>query len=159
MDDIPAQRPAGRPYINRNHNAFSRSNRFVYNPAPPRQSRKRKRAQKTMLQNVPAALRVQAAELRSAKSNLKRCYDQEQTIHDFSSRCTGLTIDIPHITTARERAERRYVNCMIRYMRDTNQMSGLAAKELQGKFTRRKMDGTDMPNRTYLLELYPRELR
>lgn len=157
MDKIAGQRPTARPYIKRNQNA-SRSNRSHHNTAPLRPIRKGKRTHKATQGNVLAALRAQAAELRSAKANLERCYNQEQTICSFSARCTGLTIDAPQITTARERAERRYVNCIIRYMRDANQMSGVEAKEMQGNFTRRKMGGTSTANRTYLFGMYPREL-
>lgn len=90
--------------------------------------------------------------------NLERAYNQEQNILILSSRCTGVAFDLPQIIAARARAERRYVNCLIRYLRDTNQMSSAQANEMQANFTRRKMQESGVSNGPYLLGMYPHEL-
>jgi hypothetical protein len=157
MDEIPTRRPAGRPYINRRRNTQPLPRHHSYKTTSSRPNRK-KRARRAAINNVPPALRAQAAELRAARANLLRCYDQEQNVLDMSARFTGITINIPSTTAARERAERRYVNCIIRYLRNTNKMSSVEAVEMQGNFTRQKMKNAGMTNRTYLLRMYPREL-
>lgn len=100
----------------------------------------------------------QAAQLRSAKSNLERAYAQEQNVQLPSSRSTGVISEIPGVVAGRARAERRYVNCLVRYLRDTNQMSAMEAKQLQGSFTKHKMGDCDLNNRVYLLGKYTFEL-
>ncbi|KAF9697542.1 hypothetical protein EKO04_004109 [Ascochyta lentis] len=158
MDEILTQRPAPRPYNNRKRDTYSAPSRSVFNTALYRQNR-RWRGHKPPADNVPAAVRVQARELRSTRVVVERCYDQEQSMCNFSARCTGLTIVAHPIIAARERAERRYVNCLVRYLRNTNQMSAVEAREMQARFTRRKMEGIGLKNRAYLLGMYPRELR
>lgn len=156
MDRVPADRPAGRPYINRTARARTAPN-SSFSSAPSRLSRRR-RPHKAVANNVPAALRTQAADLRFARTNLDRCYNQEQNVRDISVRCTGVTFDLSDVSAARARAERRYVNCLIRYLRNANQMSGVQAAEMQRTFTRQKMEGVGVNNRAYLLGMYPREL-
>lgn len=89
---------------------------------------------------------------------LERCCDQEHIVNDFSGRNTGLSIEMPQITAARERSERRYINSLIRYLRGTEQISAVEAREMQGSFARRKRGGSGVTNRTYLLSMFPREL-
>ena len=150
MDEIPIRHPARHLYVR--HNQYTRPvpNHFAFNAAQSRSSRRRRAC--------TAALRAQA-ELRSAKANLERAYNKEQNVHSLSSRCTGVTYNFPKISAARARGERRYVNCLIRYLRGTNQMSTVEATEMQRNFTRRKMDATGTNNRAYLLAMYPWELK
>ncbi|KAJ8107052.1 hypothetical protein OPT61_g9132 [Boeremia exigua] len=118
--------------------------------SPPRSSRKRKN-HKTRIQNVHPTLQVQAAELQASMTNLERAYGQEQNIRNLSARCTGVKFNFPEINAARARAERRYVNCLIRYLRDTNQMTPAQATEMRANFTRRKMKDSGVNNAPYLL--------
>jgi hypothetical protein len=157
MDRIPVQRPAGRPYINRKRRTLLVQNSYAYLPAPSRTRRKQK-ARKPRPSNVPTALRTQAAALRLAKTSLERSYNQEQNFNNLSGGCTGLTLDFQQITAAIARAERRYVNCLIRYLRDANQMTSVEATEMQRSFTRQKMEKAGTNNRVYLLGRYPHEL-
>ncbi len=107
------------------------------------------RHRKAAPNNMPTALRAQAAELRSAKANLERSYNQEENIrHNFSVSVRG----------ARARAERRFVNCLIRYRRDANQMTAVEATEMQRNFTRQKMEEVGVDNKSYLMGMYPCEL-
>lgn len=160
MDDIPTQRPARRLYNDRHQYTRPVPNQFMFNfnAASSRPGRKR-RTHKATAKNVPAALRTQAAALRFAKTNLKRAYAQEHNVLDLSARCTGLTLNLSGVSAARATAERRYVNCLIRYLRDTDQMSPVEATEMQANFTRRKMESVCMSNEAYLLGMYPHELR
>ncbi|KAJ4331303.1 hypothetical protein N0V95_009904 [Ascochyta clinopodiicola] len=158
MDLVPAQRPATRPYINRRRNTQPAPDWFAHNKAPSRQKRRR-RVHKIPAEKVPGALSTQARELRLAKIIVERCYDQEQNLYNLSTRWTNITIVISQSTAAREQAERRYVNCLIRYLRDTNRMSAVEANEMQRNFTRQKMEKAGLPNRAYLLGMYPRELK
>jgi hypothetical protein len=152
MDKVPAQRPARRSHVNNS------LNQFRYTAPLTRQTRRRK-PNKVKASNVPPALRAQAAELRSAKTNLDRTYAQEQNVQELSSRCIGITFNFPEVTAARARAERRYVNCLVRYLRGANQMSAQEARPLQGDFTKRKMKTSGTNNCAYLLGLYPHELK
>lgn len=76
----------------------------------------------------------------------------------LSPRCTRVTLNLSQIITARARAERHYINSLIRYLRDTKQMGSAQAKEMQANFTRRKMRASGISNAPYLLGLYPQEL-
>lgn len=158
MDDIPTQRPARRIYVKNSQYTRPIPNQFRFNATSSRQIRKKK-AHKAKVSNVPTALRAQAADLRSARTNLERTYHQEENVSNLSSRCTRVTINLPQITVARARAERRYVNCLIRYLRDTNQMSPVEATQMQANFTRRKMEQAGMSSKGYLLGMYPHELK
>lgn len=158
MDEIPAQRPARRIYVNNGQYTRPVPDRFRFNATSSRQTRRR-RVNKAKANNVHSALRSQAAELRSAKSNLERAYTQEQNIQNLSSRRTGITFNFPEVSAARARAERRYVNCLVRYLRNTNQMSAVEATQMQGNFTKRKMEKAGMNNSAYLLGMYPYELK
>lgn len=158
MDDIPAQRPAIRRYVECRRHIYSARNRTSYNGAPSRSSRRWRRVHKAPMHNVSTSMKDQAANLRSARTTLERCCDQEQIINDFSGRNTGLSIEMPQITAARERSERRYINSLIRYLRGTQQISVVEAREMQGSFARRKRGGAGVTNRTYLLSMFPREL-
>ncbi|KAF2623910.1 hypothetical protein BU25DRAFT_170426 [Macroventuria anomochaeta] len=158
MNEIPAQRPARRLYVKDNQYTRPDPNQFAFKAAASRSGRKR-RNNKARVKNVPTVLRAQAAELCSARTNLERAYNQEQNVQDLSSRCTGVTFNFPEVTAARARAERRYVNCLIRYLRDTNQMNPAEATQMQANFTRRKMEQARMSNRVYLLGMYLHELK
>lgn len=157
MDDVPSERPARRIYARHDQYTHPIPKRFRFNPSS-RQAVRRSRKNKLRVQRVPAALRTEAAELRSAKANLDRAYNQEQSVNILSSRCTGNKFNLPEIVAARARAERRYVNGLIRYGRATNQMSSEQARELQATFTCRKMADSGMSNDVYLLGMYPQEL-
>lgn len=146
MDEIPAQRPERRSYIRRQYTRQAHTD-FRFNPMTSRLSCRRN----AQAQKVPPALRAQAAELRSARANLDRACAQVQNVGKLSARCVGVA--------ARARAERRYVNCLIRYLRDTNQMTPVQASEMQANFTRRKMEASGLNNTVYLLSMYPQELK
>jgi hypothetical protein len=106
---------------------------------------------------APGFLQAQAAELRQAKAILLRLYTQEQSIltkRGVNARHSTLQI----VRTSRASAERRYVNCLIRYCRDANQMTASQANQLQKDFTREKMSDLGISNGNYLLGMYPREL-
>lgn len=108
----------------------------------------------------PGFLKAQAAELRRAKTSLLRLYAQEQYTAAKVGPNTGDT-PLQRIRTSRATAERRYVNCLIRYSRDANVMTTVQAEQLQEDFTRcREGKSGDMgsSNSDYLLGLYPREL-
>ncbi|KAF2997335.1 hypothetical protein E8E13_003152 [Curvularia kusanoi] len=159
MDEIPVQLPARRTYDN-NTRPQSRpiAQQLKIHPTSSRSTRRRKN-NKIRVQSIPPALQTQATELRSAKANLERAYNQEQNVMDLKARCTGVSFSWSDIIAARARAERRYVNCLIRYARNANLMSPVQARELQANFTRRKMEASGMNNRSYLLGLFPRELK
>ena len=157
MDEVPAQRPTPRLYVNNSQYTRPVPNRLRYNPTLTRQTRRRG-AYKAKANNVPPALRVQVDELRSAKTNLERAYAHEQHVRSLSSRCTGVIFNFPEVSAARARAERRYVNCLVRYLRDTNQMSAIEARQLQGNFTKHKMEKGGANSSVYLLGMYPYEL-
>lgn len=108
-------------------------------------------------------LQAQAADLRTAKSTLIRLYTQEQQAlmrGGINARECSLQV----IRSSRASAERRYVNCLIRYCRDAGRMSAVQAGTLQSVYTRDKMGmgmgmgGVGAPSSGYLLGMYPREL-
>jgi hypothetical protein len=106
---------------------------------------------------APGYLQAQAAELRNAKATLLRLYTQEQKAlskRGINTRHSTLQM----IRASRASAERRYVNCLIRYSRDANYMSASQANQLQKDFTREKMSDLGVSNSSYLLGMYPREL-
>jgi hypothetical protein len=106
---------------------------------------------------APGFLQAQAAELRYAEAILSRLYTQEQDALSnggINARQSSLQI----IRASRASAERRYVNCLIRYCRDAKCMTAVQANQLQGNFTRQKMSDLGISNSSYLLGLYPREL-
>jgi hypothetical protein len=106
---------------------------------------------------APGNLQAQAAELYHAKTTLLRLYAQEQ--HVLSNRGINArqsTLDI--VRASRGSAERRYVNCLIRYCRTANYMTAFQANQLQKDFTRERMSDHGVPNSSYLLGMYPREL-
>ena len=158
MDEIPSQRPARRLYVRHNQHTRAVPNPFAFNAAQSRSSRRR-RARKAQGDHLPVTLRAQAAELRSARTNLERAYSQEHNIQSLSSRSTSITFDFPHAIAARAKAERRYVKCLIRYLRGTNQMGTVEATEMRRNFTRQKMRAAGVSNGAYLLGMYPQELK
>jgi len=107
---------------------------------------------------APGFLQVEAGDLRAAKTTLLRLYNQEQ--HTLMNR--GLNVrqsTLQMVRSSRATAERRYVNCLIRYCRAANRMTSAEANQLQKDFTHEKMGDMGLPNSNYLLGLYPRELR
>lgn len=158
MDEVPGPRPAPRIYDNNCQYKRPVPNHFSHNATSSRQSCRR-RINTATANNVPPALRGQVTELRSAKANLQRTYAQEQNIQSLSLRCTGITFSLPEVVAARARAERRYVNCLVRYLRDTNRMSAMEARQLQGNYTKQKMKKVGLNNYVYLLGMYPYELK
>ena len=157
MDKIPIQRPARRIYNNDRQYLRPMSYQSRVNPISSRSARKRKN-HRGRVQKVAPALRTQAAELRSAKANLERAYNQEQNAINLAARSTGLPLNSQH-AAARARAERRYVNCFIRYSRDAKQMSAVHATEMQASFTRRKIEASGVNQVSFLLGMYPQELK
>ena len=157
MDKIPIQRPARRIYNNDRQYVRPMSYQSRVNPMTSRSARKR-RNHRGRVQKVSPALRAQAAELRSAKANLERAYNQEQNAINLAARSTGLSLNSQH-AAARARAERRYVNCFIRYSRDAKQMSAVQATEMQANFTRRKIEASGVNQVSFLLDMYPQELK
>jgi hypothetical protein len=106
---------------------------------------------------APGFLQSQAAELRAAKMLLVRLYTQEQhAILKGGINARQSTLQM--VRSSRASAERRYVNCLIRYCRDANRMTPLEANQLQKAFTREKMGDMGFPNSNYLLGMYPCEL-
>ena len=157
MDEVPTQGPARQPYVRNGQYTRSVPSYSRYYAISSRRTRRTK-ANKAKANNVPPRLRVQAAEFRSAKSTLERAYAHEQNVQSLYSRTTGVIFDIPGVFAARARTERRYVNCLVRYLRDTNQMSAMEASQLQGSFTKQKMGKVGLDSRIYLLGMYPFEL-
>lgn len=98
-----------------------------------------------------------AEELREAKSVLSRLYIQEDAALANPGRYTRDFII--GISTRRGTSERRYVNALIKYMRDAKRMEPSQASELQRTFTRDKMAGVGQYYKDYLLSLYPSELK
>jgi hypothetical protein len=141
-----ATRPAGRPSMVRT--------------SIPVQSRGRRGARRRNVGNktgVAAYLRTQASELREAKAVLDRLYSQEAQAY---TNPYNYGQDLNAVASSRATAERRYVNILIRYLRDANQMSTSQASELQRHFTRDRMATAGKgSNRGYLLALYPHELK
>jgi hypothetical protein len=101
-------------------------------------------------------LQVQGNELRQAKTGLQRLYMQEQDA--TYAQAAGDRNDLSVIRSARATAERRYVNCLIRYLRDSNRMGRRQSTFLQQQFTRVKMANTGVSYQHYLLSMYPQEL-
>ena len=157
MDKIPTQRPERRIYNNDRQYVRPMSYQSRVNPISSRSARKRKN-HRGRVQKVAPALLTQAAELRSAKANLERAYNQEQNAINLAARSTGLSLNSRH-AAARARAERRYVNCFIRYSRDAKQMSAVQATEMQASFTRRKIEASGVNQVSFLLGMYPQELK
>lgn len=102
---------------------------------------------------APGFLQTQGNELRHAKMTLQRLYTQEHN----AFRAGSASANLPSIRASRATAERRYVNCLIRYLRDANRMSSGEATQLQHSFTRARMSAM-LSNEDYLLGMYPREL-
>jgi hypothetical protein len=157
MDKIPTQRPARRIYNDDRQYVRPTTRQSRANPVPSRSARKR-RNHRGRVQKISPALRTQAAELRSAKANLERAYNQEQNADNLAARSIGLSLHTQH-AAARARAERRYVNCFIRYSRDAKQMSAVQATEMQANFTRRKIEASGVNQVSFLLDMYPQELK
>ena len=155
MDKLPTQRPARRIYNNDRPYVRPMTYQSRVNPMSSRSARKK--GNKGMVQKVSPALRAQATELRAAKANLERAYTQEQSAMMLAARSTGLPSNPPH-AAARGRAERRYVNCFIRYSRDAKQMTAAQATEMQANFTRRKIEASGVNQVSFLLGMYPQEL-
>jgi hypothetical protein len=161
MDDAVSRqgtnrRHDARPMSSRYHKTFNfgtcrvtfRSRRF--NGVTPKFTRANAR-------RAPGNIQAQAAELHHAKATLLRLYAQEQ--HALSNRGINArqsTLDI--VRASRASAERRYVNCLIRYCRSANHMTAFQANQLQKDFTRERMSDHGVPNSSYLLGMYPREL-
>lgn len=106
---------------------------------------------------APGFLQAQAADLRAAKMTLVRLHTQEQ--HALMTRgINSRESTLQMIRSSRASAERRYVNCLIRYCRDANRMTPVQATQLQSVFTREKMGDSGFPSSNYLLGMYPHEL-
>jgi hypothetical protein len=103
-------------------------------------------------------LQAQAAELRHARTTLVRLYTQEQHAVYNSRGVNARQSSLQMVRASRASAERRYVNCLIRYCRDANRMSAQQATQLQKHFTRERMGDLGVSHSDYLLSMYPREL-
>jgi hypothetical protein len=125
-------------------------------PVQSRGSRGARRRKVGNTTGVAAYLRTQASELRGAKAVLDRLYSQEAQAY---SNPYNYNQGLKEIASSRATAERRYVNVLIRYLRNANRMSTSQASELQRCFTRGRMAmaGTGS-NRDYLFAMYPYEL-
>jgi hypothetical protein len=102
-------------------------------------------------------LQAQAAELRRAKANLLRLYNQEHNAlakRSINARESSLN----SIRFSRASSERRYVSSLIRYLRDAGRMTSFQATQLQKDFTRERMADLGVSHSSYLLGMYPREL-
>lgn len=100
-------------------------------------------------------LNILGHQLRRAKSTLERLYIQEQnaaTAHSIES-----PLDLSTIRASRVAAEKRYINFLIRYCRDMDQMSTLQAIRLQRFMSYYKTPDLDQ-RRKLLLSIYPTEL-
>ncbi|KAH7412003.1 hypothetical protein DE146DRAFT_784606 [Phaeosphaeria sp. MPI-PUGE-AT-0046c] len=106
---------------------------------------------------APGSIHTQATELRNARATLLRLYAQEQNVIS-SGGIDARQSTLQMIRASRATAERRYVNCLIRYCRDSNRMTAWQATQLQSDFTRQKMTNLGVYNGNYLLGLFPREL-
>ena len=102
----------------------------------------------------PTSLRKQAAQLRTAKRDLEGAYMQEEAA--LGGHTTQQ--EVAHATAVRARTERRYVNALLRYLRNTNSISGQEAGRIQMSFTRQRMEGMGSTNKAYLRSMFPREL-
>ncbi|KAL5113288.1 hypothetical protein ACEQ8H_008849 [Pleosporales sp. CAS-2024a] len=109
---------------------------------------------------APGFLLAQTAELGSAKTALARLYSQEEhaVLYYNSQGSKAGDSGLGVVRASRASAERRYVNCLIRYCRKANRMSALEAGRLQRHFTRKKMSDLKVSHKDYLLSMYPREL-
>jgi hypothetical protein len=106
---------------------------------------------------APGSLQAEAGDLRAAKAILLRLYNREkQALVKRGPNARRSTQQM--VRSSRATAERRYVNCLIRYCRAANRMTPTQANELQKNFTREKMGEMGLPNSNYLLGMYPREL-
>jgi hypothetical protein len=103
-------------------------------------------------------LQAQTAELRYARTILVRLYMQEQTAVYNSRGVNVRQSSLQMVRASRASAERRYVNCLIRYCRDAKHMSAQEANQLQKHFTRERMGDLGVSHSDYLLSMYPREL-
>ncbi|KAF2133864.1 hypothetical protein P153DRAFT_100213 [Dothidotthia symphoricarpi CBS 119687] len=140
------RRPPSRPRQSAPYEfQFSRSSLTVHVGANSR----------VTVRNVPMFLHVPAQALRQAKSDLQRLYTQEATAYAAAQFAVS---NIQAIRASRGRAERKYVNCLIRYLRGTQRISSLQANQLQHNFTREKSAVLGVQNRDYLLGMFPREL-
>ena len=147
MDDAvnrqSMRRPAvSRPVYKRTYAATGRSAR-VHTRKPPTGPR------------IPSFLSDQAVDLRTAKRNMERLYTMEE---DAMASYTRPVQEFASLSNLRGTAERRYVNVLIRYLRDSHQMTAVEAADLQRYFTRQRMNGMGPVNKAYLLSLFPREL-
>jgi hypothetical protein len=104
---------------------------------------------------IPNYLNTQATDLRVAKRNMERLYTMEE---DAMTSWTRPAQEIASLSSLRGTAERRYVNVLIRYLRNSQQMAAAEASDLQRYFTRQRMIGTGPVNKAYLLGLFPKEL-
>lgn len=111
---------------------------------------------KRALRRSAESLQIQGCELREAKASLLRLYAQEKAA--LASPSSGVNPDLKRICACRARAERRYVTCLIRYLRNSNRMDAIEANKLQKKFTRKYTATTGTSNMEYLLGMYPCEL-
>ncbi|KAH7093743.1 hypothetical protein FB567DRAFT_610333 [Paraphoma chrysanthemicola] len=161
MDDAVAREHTGRRHGP--HHVYSRS-RKTYYPGSfggvshrARTKRARHTFNSATERRAPGFLQTQAAELRHAKATLLRLYNQENTA--LARRGTNVReSSLNMIRASRALSERRYVNCLIRYMRDAGRMTSFEATQLQKHFTRERMADLGVSHSNYLLGMYPREL-
>jgi hypothetical protein len=116
------------------------------------------RSTRTNARRGAGFLHAQAAELRYAKANLLRLYTQEAHTITKSRGINPRDSTLQMVRASRATAERRYVNCLIRYCRDAGCMNAAEATRLQKDFTRERMGNFHSSNSAYLLGMYPWEL-
>jgi hypothetical protein len=149
MDDVFSRQPT-RPARHYPRHAQSRAHHSFYHSSHQFQY---------TAPCATGASQAQAADLSQARKILMRMYDQECNAYNTSY---GLNLCHPNleaIRACRGSAERRYVHCLIGYMRDANRMTGWQTAELQKSFAHQRVGDPVMQYRNYLLGLFPPELR
>lgn len=153
MDDTVGRPSAARPSAS--HSAATRPASRPLAPRPFLRTFSKAAARRNPT-SIPHFLKTQATELREVKDILQRLYTQEA---QALAAPWNPDQDTNAISNSRASAERRYVNALIRYLRDAKRMNSGQAFKLQRRFTRKRMVGMGQEaNRDYLLAMYPREL-
>lgn len=93
-----------------------------------------------------------------ARAVLMCLYDQERNAYNSFYDLNAGQSNLDQIRASRGVAERRYINCIIAYMRATGRMTRAQAGELQKYFTRERMRGMAAQYEGYMLGMFPPEL-
>ena len=117
-------------------------------PPPTHAARKDVRRGRTN----PTHLDPVGRELHQEKTLLIRLYTQEVSARPRHS-------DLIAVQKLRRASERRYVNKLVRYCKQNQQMDAMVAKDLLAKFTKKNTKDCGLEYKDYLLGLYPKELK